>query len=78
MDERGCDTWMAEHHSQPEGTELIPNLLMMAMHPCGVTKNINIGCGFNYRADVVSAAPRGGLRDGVEVWKWCPRGPTTI
>src|SRR6202035_2607007 len=48
MDERGFDTfWMAEHHFQPEGTELIPNLLMMAMHLCGVTKNIKIGCGFN-------------------------------
>jgi hypothetical protein len=33
MDERDYDTfWMAEHHFQPEGTELIPNLLMMAMH----------------------------------------------
>jgi alkanesulfonate monooxygenase SsuD/methylene tetrahydromethanopterin reductase-like flavin-dependent oxidoreductase (luciferase family) len=38
---------MAEHHFQPEGTELIPNVLMMAMHLCGVTKNIKIGCGFN-------------------------------
>ena len=48
MDERGYDTfWMAEHHFQPEGTELIPNLLMMAMHLCGVTKNLHIGCGFN-------------------------------
>src|SRR5260221_14444800 len=48
MDERGYNTfWMAEHHFQPEGTELIPNLLMMAMHLCGVTKNLHIGCGFN-------------------------------
>src|ERR671938_1719671 len=48
MDERGYNTfWMAEHHFQPEGTELIPNLLMMAMHLCGVTRNLNIGCGFN-------------------------------
>jgi alkanesulfonate monooxygenase SsuD/methylene tetrahydromethanopterin reductase-like flavin-dependent oxidoreductase (luciferase family) len=48
MDERGYNTlWMAEHHFQPEGTELIPNLLMMAMHLCGATKNLNIGCGFN-------------------------------
>jgi alkanesulfonate monooxygenase SsuD/methylene tetrahydromethanopterin reductase-like flavin-dependent oxidoreductase (luciferase family) len=48
MDERGYNTfWMAEHHFQPEGTELIPNLLMMAMHLCGVTKNLNIACGFN-------------------------------
>ena len=46
--QRGYHTfWMAEHHFQPEGTELIPNLLMMAMHLCGVTKNLNIGCGFN-------------------------------
>ncbi|HVH74320.1 MAG TPA: LLM class flavin-dependent oxidoreductase [Stellaceae bacterium] len=48
MDERGYDTfWMAEHHFQPEGTELIPNLLMMAMHLVNVTKHLKIGCGFN-------------------------------
>ena len=48
MDERGYDTfWMAEHHFQPEGTELIPNLLMMAMHLVNVTQNLKIGCGFN-------------------------------
>ena len=48
MDERGYNTlWMAEHHFQPEGTELIPNLLMMAMHLCGVTRHLKIGCGFN-------------------------------
>ena len=34
---RRYDTfWMAEHHFQPEHTELIPNLLMMATHLCGV------------------------------------------
>jgi alkanesulfonate monooxygenase SsuD/methylene tetrahydromethanopterin reductase-like flavin-dependent oxidoreductase (luciferase family) len=38
---------MAEHHFQPEGTELIPNLLMMAMHLVSVTRNLKIGCGFN-------------------------------
>jgi len=48
MDRLGFNTfWMAEHHFQPEGTECIPNLLMMAMHLCGITKNIRIGCGFN-------------------------------
>src|SRR5882672_3913208 len=48
MDERGFNTfWMAEHHFQPEGTELIPNLLMMAMHLVNVTKNLKIGCVFN-------------------------------
>ncbi len=38
---------MAEHHFQPEGTECIPNLLMMAMHLVHLTKNLKIGCGFN-------------------------------
>src|SRR5215472_5335269 len=48
MDERGYDTfWMAEHHFQPEGTELIPNLLMLAMHLVNQTKSLKIGCGFN-------------------------------
>ena len=48
MDGLGYDTfWMAEHHFQPEGTECIPNLLMMAMHIAGLTRNIRIGCGFN-------------------------------
>src|SRR5499427_2385346 len=48
MDRLGYDTfWMAEHHFQPEGTECIPNLLMMATHLCGVTKTLKIGCGFN-------------------------------
>jgi alkanesulfonate monooxygenase SsuD/methylene tetrahydromethanopterin reductase-like flavin-dependent oxidoreductase (luciferase family) len=48
MDGLGYDTfWMAEHHFQPEGTECIPNLLMMAMHLVNQTRNIRIGCGFN-------------------------------
>ena len=48
MDGLGYDTfWMAEHHFQPEGTECIPNLLMLAMHLVNQTKNLNIGCGFN-------------------------------
>ena len=44
----GYDTfWMAEHHFQPEGTECIPNLLMMAMHLVNQTRSLRIGCGFN-------------------------------
>src|SRR2546430_11906588 len=39
--------WMAEHHFQREGTECIPNNLMMAVHLAHRTKNIKIGCGFN-------------------------------
>ncbi|NJO33221.1 MAG: LLM class flavin-dependent oxidoreductase [Rhodospirillales bacterium] len=48
MDRLGYHTfWMAEHHFQPEGTECIPNLLMMAVHLAGITRHIKIGCGFN-------------------------------
>ena len=39
--------WMAEHHFQREGTECIPNVLLMALHLTHVTKRLKIGCGFN-------------------------------
>ncbi|HET6195718.1 MAG TPA: LLM class flavin-dependent oxidoreductase [Acetobacteraceae bacterium] len=39
--------WMAEHHFQREGTECIPNVLLMALHLTHVTKQLKIGCGFN-------------------------------
>jgi alkanesulfonate monooxygenase SsuD/methylene tetrahydromethanopterin reductase-like flavin-dependent oxidoreductase (luciferase family) len=39
--------WMAEHHFQREGTECIPNTILMALHLAHRTKNIKIGCGFN-------------------------------
>ena len=48
MDRTGWDTlWMAEHHFQDEGYEVIPNLLMVAVHLCHLTKKLKIGCGFN-------------------------------
>ncbi len=48
MDRLGYDTlWLAEHHFQHEGYEVIPNLLMMAVHLAHVTKRLRIGCGFN-------------------------------
>jgi alkanesulfonate monooxygenase SsuD/methylene tetrahydromethanopterin reductase-like flavin-dependent oxidoreductase (luciferase family) len=48
MDTLGYDTlWLAEHHFQHEGYEVIPNLLMMAVHLAHVTKRLRIGCGFN-------------------------------
>src|SRR5256886_969686 len=48
LDRRGYDTfWLAEHHFQREGYECIPNILMLALHLCHITKNIKIGCGFN-------------------------------
>ena len=48
MDRTGYDTfWLAEHHFQREGYECIPNVLMLALHLCHLTRNIKIGCGFN-------------------------------
>ncbi len=48
MDRTGYDIfWLAEHHFQREGYECIPNVLMLALHLCHITKNIRVGCGFN-------------------------------
>jgi alkanesulfonate monooxygenase SsuD/methylene tetrahydromethanopterin reductase-like flavin-dependent oxidoreductase (luciferase family) len=48
MDRTGYDIfWLAEHHFQREGYECIPNVLMLALHLCHLTKNIRVGCGFN-------------------------------
>jgi alkanesulfonate monooxygenase SsuD/methylene tetrahydromethanopterin reductase-like flavin-dependent oxidoreductase (luciferase family) len=48
MDRLGWDTlWLAEHHFQYEGYEVIPNLLMLAVHLSHMTKTLKIGCGFN-------------------------------
>ena len=48
LDRTGYDTfWLAEHHFQHEGYECIPNILMLATHLAGRTRNIRFGCGFN-------------------------------
>jgi len=48
LDAGGWHTlWLAEHHFQHEGYEVLPNLLMMAVHLAHVTKQLRIGCGFN-------------------------------
>ncbi len=48
MDRTGWDTlWLAEHHFQLEGYEVMPNLLMAAVHLCHLTQRLKIGCGFN-------------------------------
>src|SRR3984957_6145718 len=48
MDRLGWDTlWLAEHHFQHEGYEVLPNLLMLAVHLSHMTKTLKIGCGFN-------------------------------
>ena len=48
MDRVGYDTfWMAEHHFQSEGYEVLPNLLLLNVHLAHLTEKIRFGCGFN-------------------------------
>ena len=48
LDRNGYDTfWMAEHHFQREGYEVIPNILLLAVHLAHLTERIRFGCGFN-------------------------------
>ena len=48
MDEHGFNTlWLAEHHFQHEGYEVLPNILMIAVHLAHLTERLRIGCGFN-------------------------------
>jgi hypothetical protein len=48
MDEHGFSIlWLAEHHFQHEGYEVIPNVLMAAVHLAHLTSRLRIGCGFN-------------------------------
>ena len=62
MDETGWDTlWLAEHHFQLEGYEVMPNLLMAAVHLCHLTQQPEDRLRLQHRADVASAAARRGL-----------------
>jgi len=48
MDRLGFHSlWLAEHHFQHEGYEVIPNLLMLAVHLAHKTERLKFGCGFN-------------------------------
>jgi alkanesulfonate monooxygenase SsuD/methylene tetrahydromethanopterin reductase-like flavin-dependent oxidoreductase (luciferase family) len=48
MDELGYDTlWMAEHHFQREGYEVIPNLILMGTYLATQTRRLKFGCAFN-------------------------------
>jgi alkanesulfonate monooxygenase SsuD/methylene tetrahydromethanopterin reductase-like flavin-dependent oxidoreductase (luciferase family) len=47
-DRLGYDTlWLAEHHFQHEGYEVIPNIPMLAVELAHHTERIKIGCAFN-------------------------------
>src|SRR5207249_3866383 len=47
-DELGYETlWLAEHHFQHEGYEVIPNIPMLAVDLAHRTKRIKIGCAFH-------------------------------
>jgi alkanesulfonate monooxygenase SsuD/methylene tetrahydromethanopterin reductase-like flavin-dependent oxidoreductase (luciferase family) len=48
MDDLGYDTlWLAEHHFQREGYEVIPNLILMGTYLATQTKQLKFGCAFN-------------------------------
>ncbi|HEY3060569.1 MAG TPA: LLM class flavin-dependent oxidoreductase [Chloroflexota bacterium] len=48
MERTGYDVfWLAEHHFQREGYEVIPNILMLALHLAHKTERLRFGCGFN-------------------------------
>jgi len=47
-DALGYETlWLAEHHFQHEGYEVIPNIPMLAVELAHHTKRVKIGCAFN-------------------------------
>jgi len=48
MDALGYHTlWMAEHHFQREGYEVIPNLILMGTYLATQTRRLKFGCAFN-------------------------------
>ncbi len=48
MDRLGYDTlWMAEHHFQHEGYEVIPNLILFSTWLATQTERLRFGCAFN-------------------------------
>jgi alkanesulfonate monooxygenase SsuD/methylene tetrahydromethanopterin reductase-like flavin-dependent oxidoreductase (luciferase family) len=48
MDALGYDTlWMAEHHFQREGYEVIPNLILLGTYLATQTRQLKYGCAFN-------------------------------
>lgn len=48
MDDLGYDTlWMAEHHFQREGYEVIPNLILLGTYLATQTRRVKFGCAFN-------------------------------
>ncbi|MBV9328827.1 MAG: LLM class flavin-dependent oxidoreductase [Chloroflexi bacterium] len=48
MDDLGYETlWLAEHHFQREGYEVIPNLILMGTYLATQTRRLKFGCAFN-------------------------------
>jgi alkanesulfonate monooxygenase SsuD/methylene tetrahydromethanopterin reductase-like flavin-dependent oxidoreductase (luciferase family) len=48
MDDLGYDTlWMAEHHFQREGYEVLPNLILLGTYLATQTRQLKFGCAFN-------------------------------
>ncbi len=48
MDHEGYDVlWLAEHHFQPEGYEVITNIPMISVHLANITERLRYGAAFN-------------------------------
>ena len=48
MDRLGYHSfWLAEHHFQHEGNEVVPNLPLLFVHLAHLTRQLKFGCGFN-------------------------------
>ncbi len=63
MDALGWDTlWLAEHHFQHEGYEVLPNILMLAVYLAQVTQRLKIGLRLQHRTHVAPAAAGRGFR----------------
>ena len=65
MDDLGYHMlWLAEHHFQHEGYEVIPNVLMAAAPSLPPDQTDQDRLRLQHRANVAPAAPRRGFRDG--------------
>ena len=65
MDGLGFDVlWLAEHHFQREGYEVIPNVMQTGLWLATQTKRLKFGCAFNVLPMWHPDSPRRRLRHG--------------
>jgi len=56
--------WLAEHHFQREGYEVIPNLILLSTWLATQTRRLKFGCAFNILPMLAPRPPGGRLRAG--------------